>query len=173
MILQEAIDLIRPGIRNTSGTWADIGAGTGMFTLALMEILEEGKIIALDKSPHALYSILSTVSIEFEILEGDFQHPLLLPRLDGIIMANALHYAQDPIFVLHNILKSLKKESPLILIEYDTEMPNQPWVPYPVSFHRFTILCEHAGLKKPELIATHQSIYQDGNIYSAITHIDF
>mgnify|MGYP002683214101 CR=1 FL=1 len=54
----EAINFIRLGIIHPSGTWADIGAGTGLFSRALMEILEEGKVIAVDKSPHALYGIL-------------------------------------------------------------------------------------------------------------------
>lgn len=173
MTLQEAIDLIRRGIQNTSGTWADIGAGTGVFTLALMEILEEGKIIALDKSPHALYKIQSPASIDFEIMEGDFQHPLQLPPLDGIVMANALHYAKDPLFALQNILNSIKKGCPFILIEYDTEMPNLPWVPFPVSFIKFNTLCNELGLRRPEIIGQHTSIYQDGNIYSAVTQIDF
>jgi hypothetical protein len=40
MTLQEAIDLIRPGVQPVSGIWADIGAGTGMFTQALAESLK-------------------------------------------------------------------------------------------------------------------------------------
>ena len=174
MTLNEAIDLIRPGITPTSGTWADIGAGTGLFTEALIEILESGKVIALDKSPHSLYEIGNKQSvigkkISLEIVEADFHQPLHLPPLNGIIMANALHYAKDHTTVLKNVLTSLKTEGTFILIEYDTNTPNNPWVPNPVSFERFKVLCEKVGLQEPVTIGTKKSIYRDGEMYIAKT----
>ena len=102
MTLKEAIELIRPGVRQEAKIWADIGAGTGMFTMALMDILEEEvsdecTLYALDKSPHALWQLESSPHTRLEILDADFSHPLDLPELDGIVMANALHYALDPL----------------------------------------------------------------------------
>jgi trans-aconitate methyltransferase len=169
MTLQEAIDLIRPGVEPTRGTWADIGAGTGMFTLALMEILTEGKITALDKSPHALYKINPSSNLSFEIVDADFHQPLNLEPLDGIVMANALHYAKDHLAVLKNVLAPLKPGSTFILIEYDTEKPNEPWVPNPVSLNNFKTLCEKLGLSAPKEIGRKKSIYSDGKIYAAVT----
>ncbi|MFZ1678548.1 MAG: class I SAM-dependent methyltransferase [Saprospiraceae bacterium] len=203
MTLHEAINLIRPGVTPSSGIWADIGAGTGLFTEALMEILEEGKVIAVDKSPHGLHSNkklamnnkqlamgneqfaknkrqLATghkqlaknnkkANINVEIVEADFNMPISLPSLDGILMANALHYANDHLFVLKNVLTSLKSRGTFILIEYDTEKPNPPWVPKPVSSTRFRELCKKAGLKEPVEIGRRHSIYQDGEMYVAMT----
>ena len=166
--LHEAIELIQKGVNHPIGTWADIGAGTGMFTLALMEILTEGKIIALDKSPHALYKIKAPTHVGLEIIDADFDRPLDLPELDGFVMANALHYAKDHTFALQNVLASLKPGGNFILIEYDTEIPNEPWVPNPISFRKFSALCKALDLNVPELIGTHSSIYSDGNIYSAL-----
>ena len=171
MTLQEAIELIRPGVEPNHGTWADIGAGTGMFTLALMEILVEGKIIALDKSPHALYKIKPSSTINLEIVDADFHHPLDLPALDGIVMANALHYAKDHLAVLKNVLAPLKPGGTFILIEYDTEKPNEPWVPNPVSFNKFKKLCDKTGLKQPVEIGRKKSIYSDGEIYAAVMRV--
>ena len=92
MHLHEAVELIREAVSPGHGTWADIGAGTGIFSEALMELLESGKIIAVDKSPHSLYSLKSSKQeVVFEILEGDFHQLLDLPPLDGILMANSLH----------------------------------------------------------------------------------
>jgi SAM-dependent methyltransferase len=168
MTLQEATDLIRPGITPNSGTWADIGAGTGIFTQALMEILDEGKVIALDKSPHALYKIVNRTSkIVLDIMEADFDNPLHLPPLDGIIMANALHYAKDHLVVLKNVLSSLKPGGTLLLIEYETDKPNPPWVPNPVPLKRFQELCKSVGLNEPEIIGKKKSIYSDGEMYVA------
>lgn len=182
MTLTEAVDLIRPGVMPNSGTWADIGAGTGLFTEALMEILEEGKVIAMDKSPHGLYANRQLAinnrqlaignkqkSVTIEIAEEDFNSPLSLPPLDGILMANALHYATDRLTVLKNVLTSLKSEGTFILIEYDSDKPNPPWVPNPVSLKTFRELCKKAGLKEPMEIGRKKSIYQDGEMYIAVT----
>ena len=169
MFLQEAISFIRPGVHPDSGTWADIGAGTGLFTLALMQILTEGKVIALDKSPHALHSIKLLPEVTIEIREGDFNLPIELPPLDGILMANALHYANDHIYVLNNVLSALKDKGSFVLVEYDTETPNVPWVPNPVSLTRFRELCKLVGLTEPELINERTSIYQDGRMYAVVS----
>jgi trans-aconitate methyltransferase len=120
-----------------------------MFTLALMEILESGKIMALDKSPHALYKIKPPIHVSLEIIDADFNQPLELPELDGIVMANALHYAKDHRYVLQNVLTSLKAKGSFILVEYDTERPNEPWVPNPVSLNTFRKLCKLSGLSEP------------------------
>ena len=165
----EAINFIRLGIIHPSGTWADIGAGTGLFSRALMEILEEGKVIAVDKSPHALYGIKAPRHIHFEIVEGDFNETLELPPLDGIVMADALHYAKDHLYVLKNVLTSLRDGGRFILIEYDTDVPNEPWVPNPVSLHLFSNLCRKVGLTDPELIGERESIYQDGRMYAVVS----
>ena len=169
MTLPEAISFIRPGIHPRSGTWADIGAGTGLFSLALMEILEEGSVIAMDKSPHALYAIKAPPHIHLEIFEGDFNEPVELPPLEGIVMANALHYAKDHQYVLKNVLASLRNGGRFILIEYDTEVPNEPWVPNPVSLHLYRTLCRKVGLTDPELIGERESIYQDGRMYAVVS----
>ena len=169
MTLQEAIAFIRPGIQLPSGTWADIGAGTGLFSQALMHILKSGKVIAMDKSPHALHSITPLPHIDYEILEGDFNVTLDLPSLDGILMANALHYAKDHQYVLKNVLEGLKDNGTFILIEYDTDIRNEPWVPNPVSLKHFMDLCGKVGLTQPELIGERASIYQDGSMYAVVS----
>ncbi len=175
MNIHEATDLIRPGVIPDTGTWADIGAGTGVFTLALMEILKEGKIIALDKNPHALYSnpqlaISNRPSkINLEIIEADFNKPLDLTPLDGILMANALHYAQDHLTVLKNVISCLKPGGTFILIEYETDKPNPPWVPNPVPFALFQKLCKSARMSEPEIIGRKASIYRDGEMYVSRT----
>ena len=169
MTLQEAITLIKPGVQPTHGTWADIGAGTGMFTLALMEILTEGNIIAVDKSPHALYKIKSSANVNVEVIDADFHKTLPLPALDGIVMANSLHYAKDHLTVLKNVLACLKSEGTFILIEYDTEKVNEPWVPNPISFSKFKTVCPKVGLNEPLEIGRKKSIYNDGEIYAVVT----
>ena len=54
---QDHVNLIKAGITPTDGIWADLGSGTGAFTLALAELLEQdGTIYSVDKDGGALRS---------------------------------------------------------------------------------------------------------------------
>lgn len=165
---EEARTFIKDAVIPGSGVWADIGAGTGVFTVALMSILKEGRVIAVDKSPHALYQLRATGNIELQIEEGDFTRPLSLPDLDGVLMANAVHYAQDHVNALKNCISSLKPDGTFLLIEYDTSTPKHPWVPYPVSWKRFESICGECGLSAPQEMGRRKSIYGDGDLYLAM-----
>jgi len=133
MQLNDAVGLIKDGVPLISSTWADIGAGTGLFTRALMNILPPSRIYAVDKSPHSLWSLRPEPEHELIVVEGDFHRELDIPLVDGIIMANALHYAPESGKVLENVLTYRRPGGTFILVEYDTEEANPPWVPYPVS----------------------------------------
>ena len=85
----DALTLLRPAVSFPFGARAGQGAGTGMFTLALRQLLESGTIYALDKNPHVLWSLAGGSPVEAVVLEADFTRPLELPLLDGIVMANA------------------------------------------------------------------------------------
>jgi SAM-dependent methyltransferase len=182
MTPEEAISLIKPGVSETSRIWADIGAGTGMFTVALRDLLgglngdsrlnRRSRIYAVDKSPHALWQLQSTAEVEIVVVEADFNNSMDLPPLDGIVMANALHYATDHRVVLEHVLKSLKQGGTFILVEYDTDRPNPPWVPNPISFKTFETLCGQSGLSAPKVIGSVQSQYGYERIYAAVAMLD-
>ena len=168
MTPSDALTLLRPGIPSSSGIWADLGAGTGMFTLALRQLLKSGTIYAVDKNPHVLWSIAAAGPVEVIVHEADFTRPLELPLLDGIVMANALHYAADPVATLKNILTCLRKGAPFLLVEYETEQARPPWIPHPLPFRRFVEMAEKVGLSEPEELARVPSDYGRQYIYSAL-----
>jgi ubiquinone/menaquinone biosynthesis C-methylase UbiE len=169
MDLPTAINFIRPAIPGETGTWADIGAGTGIFTQAMDHLLGSGSTIyAADKNPHMLYSLQlqhSTLVVE----ELDFNRPYTLPQLDGILMANTLHYAQEPLPVLQKLLGFLKPDGHFVLIEYQTKRPISPWVPYPVPLGKFTELAALTNLTIPQELARIPSAYGHDWIYLAHT----
>lgn len=168
MHLQEAIQLVQSGINNLNGTWADLGAGTGLFTQALGAILgKDAQIIAVDKNPHSLYNLQREVDFNIQIIDADFTRPMDLPQLDGLIMANALHYSRQPAKTLKNILSHLKTGGDFILIEYDTTRAVPIWVPYPIPFQKFVTLAEEVNLSPPIKLAEKPSRYGNGMIYAA------
>lgn len=166
---EQANSLIHPAIKSPDESWADIGAGTGTFTLALRELLKEGKIYAVDKSPHALWRLPLKGEVEIKIVEGDFNRNMEFPMVDNILMANALHYSEDPESVLKNVLSHLKPGGQFVLIEYETEKANPPWVPYPIPFSLFKKIASACGLTPPKEIGKVDSIYGHEHIYSAVS----
>jgi hypothetical protein len=102
-------------------------------------------------------------------VEADFNNPMDLPPLDGIVMANALHYAKDHLTVLKNVLSYIKPAGSFILLEYDTDQPRVPWVPNPVSFRKFVTLCNEAHVSAPVKIGSMSSRYGEGEIYTALS----
>lgn len=168
--LAQAVNFIRPAIPGEAGIWADIGAGTGVFTRALFEILNGGEVYAVDKSPHALWKVESPGHVDLHILEADFSSPLDLPLLDGIIMANALHYVPDPLVIMQDLLSCLRPSGRFILIEYDLNVPRHPWIPYPIPYDKWTELSGKAGLSEPEIVGERESIYDQGRLYCTVSH---
>src|SRR5512143_2942748 len=86
------------GAVEPGGTWADIGAGSGAFTLALADLLGPGgRIVAVDRDAGALRDTEAAVALSFprvriEAVVADFRRPLALPALDGLVAANSLHF---------------------------------------------------------------------------------
>lgn len=169
MELQQAVALIASAVKKEHGVWADVGAGTGLFTLALQHLLQEGTVYALDKNPHALWKLASSAQVRIKVEEADFTKALSLPALDGIVMASALHYASEPVVVFNQLLNCLKPEGVFILVEYETNTPNFPWIPYPVPLHRFkaVVTASQYSLSEVIPISTVPSVYGHEHIYSA------
>lgn len=163
MNAQDRLELIRPGVAGT--IWADLGAGSGAFTLALAELLgPEGKIYAVDKDARGLKPLASP---QIEPVQADFSGALELPLLDGILMANSLHYVRDQIALLIKLQGHLRPAGRLLVVEYENRRPSR-WVPYPVSFARFGDLAVQAGFSRPERIGVKPSDF-GGSIYAALT----
>jgi ubiquinone/menaquinone biosynthesis C-methylase UbiE len=168
------VNLLRPASLDKGGSWADLGAGSGAFTLALRELIgPTSTIYAVDKDRASLETLKSEYRARFENAEnlhlqvGDFSRPSNLPPLDGILAANSLHYFKDRVKVLQHIKSFLKPDGKLIVIEYNVDSGN-PWVPYPFSFGTFGKLATQAGFTEPKLLAKNPSSFLR-EFYSALT----
>ena len=171
MEIDVAINLIRPGVPgHSSQTWADVGAGSGLFTKALSLLLpSQSTVIAVDKNATALKEIeLPTQEVGLITNVLDFVHqPLTLPLMDDVLLANALHFSPDKTALLKTIRSRLKDSGRVILVEYDTDTPNA-WVPYPVSLKSLYGVATDAGFKQAEKIGAAPSVYGRAMIYAAL-----
>jgi ubiquinone/menaquinone biosynthesis C-methylase UbiE len=156
------VALIKGGVPEPGGVWADLGAGAGNFTWALREILGPGgTIYAVDRDGKAIrrqYERLAGAGPGAAIrpLQADFSGPIELPALDGALMANALHFIRDQPAALERVRDWLRPGGRLVVVEYDLRAP-LPWVPFPVSFERFRSLAAGAGLAGVSLVGTRRS----------------
>ena len=147
------VGLLRPAVTNGGGTWADIGAGRGAFTLALADLLGPGaSIVAVDRDVGALVANAQVVSGRFPAtalttLAADLRGPLELPVLDGLVAANSLHFvdrAEQPATIAR-LAAHLRPGAPFVVVEYDADRGN-PWVPHPFSAAAWPTLAASAGL---------------------------
>jgi ubiquinone/menaquinone biosynthesis C-methylase UbiE len=167
------VRLIHDGVRGTGPAWADLGSGRGAFTLALADLLgPSGTIHSVDRDAGALRVQLEAMRERFPATRlvqrvADFREPLDLSGLDGIVMANALHFVRDPMPVLASVRSMLRPGGHLVLVEYDADRGN-PWVPYPIASVRWPGLAEAAGFVATRELGRVPSRFL-GAIYAALS----
>ena len=164
---RDALSLLSAAVPMADGeVWADLGAGTGVFTRALATLVgPAGHVYAVDEDDRALGAIRAWAAAQVTVLRGDVTQPLALPPLDGVVMANVLHFVAHAEAVLPRVVQLLRPGGRFVLIEYEGRRPG-PWVPYPVSTARFRELAAIAGLGDPRVAAVRPSRF-GGQIYAA------
>jgi ubiquinone/menaquinone biosynthesis C-methylase UbiE len=170
----DLVALLRDGVPSAGGRWADLGAGEGAFTLALADLLGPGAhITAVDRDRGALRQLESEMGrrladTRLEVVVADFTGPLALSDLDGVVMANSLHFVRDKRPVLEAVRKMLRPQGTLILVEYGADRGN-PWVPHPISYPRWKELAAQSGFDNTRKLSSIPSRFL-GSIYSAVSY---
>jgi ubiquinone/menaquinone biosynthesis C-methylase UbiE len=169
MLISEASDFLSSLIvsRVNSENWADLGCGDGFFTYVLAEKLKSGSAIqAVDINYHKLKSqTVDGVFIQFR--QGNFaKEKLQLSNLDGILMANSLHYISDKESLLRNLIQCLKESGQFLIVEYNTKKPNK-WVPYPIDYESLKLMFSKCGFAGSKIIGERKSAYGSNSMYAA------
>jgi ubiquinone/menaquinone biosynthesis C-methylase UbiE len=151
------VALLVKGVSKKGGVWADFGSGTGAFTLALRDVLgSESEIFSIDTDQAALERQRKRFEATFpdsriHYLVTDFTQPLDVPPLDGMVMANSLHFIKEKIPLLSRLKTYLKPGGTLIIVEYNSDEGNQ-WVPYPTSEKTLKVILLEAGFTHPHIL---------------------
>ncbi len=165
--------LLAKGIPTQGGVWADLGSGAGAFTLALADLIgPQGRILSVDKDRGSLREQERAMRARFpassvEYINADFTRRLDMPPLDGIVMANSLHFVRKKDPVLQLVRGYLRPGGRLLLVEYNADSGNM-WVPYPLSYNTWEALARHNGFTQTQLLATVPSRFF-GSMYSAMS----
>jgi ubiquinone/menaquinone biosynthesis C-methylase UbiE len=170
--IAKARTLLQPGIPGPSGVWADLGCGDGIFTAALHTLIRPGgEIYAVDKDRRALQSLQREFAAHYpgatlHPLVADFTAPIKLPTLDGLLMANALHFVRHKTPLLSRLSRLLAPGGRLIVVEYNTARGNYA-VPHPLDEVGFLELADAAGLHGARVISRIPSSFL-GEMYAGL-----
>jgi ubiquinone/menaquinone biosynthesis C-methylase UbiE len=173
--IRDAVALIADAVPKRGGIWADLGAGEGTFTRALAELLgPDATIYAVDSDRAAIEALArwSRTASNVVPVAGDFTRPRTLAELgeatlDGILLANSLHFVPDPKRALTDLVRLLRPGGRAVFVEYDRRARSR-WVPYPISPAQLSELAAGAGLSTPSVIARTSSAF-GGELYAAVS----
>ena len=110
-------------------TIADIGAGSGFFTLQLAERLPAGQIIAVDIQPEMLALIRSRTKAQglnnVKLVTATEQSPNLASNsIDLALLVDSYHEFSWPREYMQNLRSALRPKGLIVLVEQRSEDPN-------------------------------------------------
>jgi SAM-dependent methyltransferase len=179
MTTAEAVDFIRPAVPAAPFVWADLGAGSGVFTEALALLLGRGgRVIALERDAAALRDLerlatrMPPHAAAVTVVAGDLTRLDSIPAfvdvmLGGALFGNVLHFFADPSSVVASTVAMLAPEGRIVVVEYGGAARNR-WVPFPIPLAALAGLARAQGLAGPRVVAERPSRYQQGALYCAV-----
>ena len=171
---RDAVELIREAIPRREGAWADLGCGDGTITRALAELAgPNSRIYAVDRDATAISALTRWASVDAtQVIPvvADFARPFELPglggaTLDGVLLANALHFVPEADTVLARLAEWLRPGGRIVIVEYDQRTATR-WVPYPIPTSRLPALAASAGSSPFVVTASRPSTF-GGTLYTA------
>jgi ubiquinone/menaquinone biosynthesis C-methylase UbiE len=159
---EEDPDLAMRLIRVQRGTTvADLGAGSGYFTVRLARAVGTmGKVYAVDIQQGMLDLLQKAVARErvsnvVPVLGAVNDPRLPAGSVDLVLMVDVYHEFSQPQLMLQRIRESLKPGGRLVLLEYRAEDPDVPILPeHKMTKAQVKLEVEHEGFKQ-------QRVYDD------------
>ncbi|UCD25555.1 MAG: class I SAM-dependent methyltransferase [Gemmatimonadota bacterium] len=139
---EERTDLLLDYLASLAGeTYADIGAGSGYFSVPLAQRLDAGSVLAVDIQPEMLSRIARRADEEgvenIELIRGEIDDPKLpMNSVDVVFLVDAYHEFSHPREMMQGIVNSLRDGGRVVLVEYRGEDESVPIKP----LHKMTEL---------------------------------
>ncbi len=147
-------------------TVADIGAGTGYFSLPAVEMVgEKGFVYALDISDEMLAALRKKaesrgINSNLELIKSDEHGAELTKVVDFILISNVVHEVKDKDKFFSNYLANLKPGGKVAIIEWKkAEMEVGPPVQIRIFPEELASLLSDYGLETKEKIDISEKYY--------------
>jgi len=119
---------------------ADIGAGTGYFSIRIARKVPQGQVIGEDIQPEMLELMKANIAQaglgNVHPLLGTTEDPHLPPgSIDKVLMVDAYHEFDMPKEMMQGIVRGLKPDGQVVFVEYRGEDPAVPILPH----HKMTV----------------------------------
>jgi SAM-dependent methyltransferase len=117
---------------------ADVGAGTGYFSLRLAKTVPQGTVYAVDIEPAMLEFIRKRATTDdvtnVVTVKADASSPNIPKPVDAILIVNTYHHLPDRVSYFGALKRSLTPSGTIAIVDYKKDSPSGP----PVEF-RFEI----------------------------------
>ncbi len=119
---------------------ADIGAGTGYFSIRIAKKVPQGSVIGEDIQPEMIALMKANIAQanagNVRPLLGTTEDPdLPAGTVDKVLMVDAYHEFDKPLEMMRGIVKGLKPDGQVVFVEYRGEDPDVPIKPH----HKMTV----------------------------------
>jgi ubiquinone/menaquinone biosynthesis C-methylase UbiE len=143
--IEEILDRLRI---NHGDKIADIGAGSGYFTIPLASRVGDKGIVFAEEIQIEMVNYISkkveTLGLDnVRVVFGKVEDPSLLDNFFNLVfLANTYHELEEPLLMLENIRKDLKYNGRLAIIDWDPAMKSPFGPPLDMRVSKSTVIKE-------------------------------
>jgi SAM-dependent methyltransferase len=140
-----------------SASVADIGAGTGYFSVRIAKLVPDGKVFAVDIEPDMLRYLGERAHHEhlhaLRTVQASADNPNLPEPVDVALIVDTYHHIDDRVGYFSRLKSSLRPGGRVAIVDFKTDAPDGPPPERRIPPDKVTAELEQAGYT---LVARHE-----------------